>query len=82
MAGTLLEHLATVARDARLHAGRRQIDIATTAGVAHTTVSHFEAARGWPLNPERLIAAYAEEVGCEPIDLWHRALGQWEGGTS
>lgn len=77
MPGPMLPHLSRTARHARETAGVRQIDIATAAGVAHSTVSYFESARGWPLDPDRLITAYAEETGVDARTIWKRALSAW-----
>lgn len=77
MPGPMLLHLSTAAREARERAGLRQIDIATTAGVAHSTVSYFETARGWPMDADQLIAAYAEETGVAEREIWRRAMKGW-----
>lgn len=74
MPGALLAHLGAAARTAREHAGLRQIDIATAADLSHTTVSSFETARAWPIDPERLIDIYARECGVRASDLWRAAI--------
>ena len=76
--GPMLHHLGSTARRARLNAGLRQIDIATTAGVAHTSISRFELADSWPMDPDRIIAAYAEEAGIDPRTIWREALDAWD----
>lgn len=73
----MLDHLAATARDARQHAGLRQIDIATTAGVGHVTVSRFERGETWTEDPDGLVQAYATELGVDPRVLWGRALRAW-----
>jgi len=50
-----------------------QLDIAVTAGVSHATVSRFERAAGWPLNPDQVVSAYEKEIGLESGELWKRA---------
>lgn len=69
----MLQALARVAREARLAAGLRQLDIATAAGVSHETVSRLERAQSWPKDPDRLVAAYETELGLEPGTLWKLA---------
>ena len=74
----MLQHLGSVARQARLHADLRQIDIATTARMSHATVSRFETGQAWPQDPDRLIAAYAEETSSSAVSFWARALTAWQ----
>lgn len=69
----MLDALAAVAREARVAADRTQLDIAVTAGVSHATISRFERAAGWPLNPDAVITAYEQEIGLESGALWKRA---------
>jgi transcriptional regulator with XRE-family HTH domain len=73
----MLDHLGQAARAARKEAGLRQIDIATTAGVSHVTISEFERGAGWPERLDAILDAYAAETGCEQIDLWVAALDDW-----
>lgn len=80
MARTLLSHLGRLAREARERVGVRQIDIATTAGVSHTTVSKFERAQAWPPDPERLLAAYEAETGVPARKLWRAAIDAFDDG--
>lgn len=77
MSRPMLQHLGRVARAARKQAQLRQIDIATTADVAHTSISRFELAESWPLDPDHVVAAYAEEIGVDPRDIWRAALDDW-----
>lgn len=77
MAGRILDHLGQACRAARQHAGLRQIDIATVAGVSHVTISMFERALLWPDRLEEIVAAYAQETGREPVDLWAEAVERW-----
>jgi hypothetical protein len=69
----MLQQLARVAREARLAAGLRQLDVATAAGVSHETISHLERAEGWPLDPDRIVRAYETECGLDPGTLWKLA---------
>jgi transcriptional regulator with XRE-family HTH domain len=59
----MLDHLGQAARAARREAGLRQIDIATTAGVSHVTISEFERAQGWPERLDAILDAYARGDG-------------------
>lgn len=72
----MLVALAAVARDARVAADLTQLDIATTAGVSHATISRFERAEGWPLEVDRVISAYEKELGLPTGELWKRAAGR------
>jgi predicted transcriptional regulator len=72
----MLQQLARVAREARLAAGLRQLDIATAAGVSHETISHLERADGWPLDPDRIIGAYEQECDLQQGELWKRAAAR------
>lgn len=72
----MLAQLASVALDARRAAGRTQLDIATTAGVSHTTISRFERAQSWPLDPDRIVEAYADECGVDAAELWRAAAAR------
>lgn len=76
----MLEHIGEASRDARRQAGLRQLDVATTAGVSHVTISRFERGKSWPLDPDRVVAAYAEELRVDPIELWTAALDRWRPG--
>lgn len=75
----MLQALARVAREARLAAALRQLDIATAAGVSHETVSRLERAEGWPLEADRLIDAYEGECGLRRGELWLRAAKLHQG---
>lgn len=72
--GGILVGLAASCRAARHGADRTQLDIATVAGVGHATISRFENAGGWPLDPDRIVEAYASECGVEARELWRRAI--------
>lgn len=76
--GGVLFQLGLACRSARESAGLRQIDIATTAGTTHATVSRFEAGRRIPRDLDRLVAAYAEECEAAPYELWLAALDAWQ----
>lgn len=66
--------LGATCREARKVAGLRQIDVATRAGVAETTIGRFERGARWAWNTDAIVAAYAQELGVKPDDLWRSAL--------
>lgn len=78
MRGPMLCHLGSAARAARERTGLRQLDIATAAGMSEATVSRFEAGIRWPLDPDRLIDAYATETGIDAHALWRTAVESWQ----
>lgn len=69
----MLRELARVVREARLAAGRTQIEIATAAGVSHAVISRLETAVRWPQEPDAVVASYERECGLRPGTLWRRA---------
>jgi transcriptional regulator with XRE-family HTH domain len=72
----MAQRLGAACREARRAAGLRQIDIATAAGVDHSTISRFETGYGnrWREDTDDIVAAYAHELGITPEELWRRAL--------
>jgi transcriptional regulator with XRE-family HTH domain len=75
--GRMLDYIGRACREARLEADLRQIDIATTAGTTHATVSRFETGSSWPIDPDALVSAYADDCDVHPLTLWTRALEYW-----
>lgn len=73
----MLRYLGQACREAREVAGLRQIDIATTAGTTHATISRFETGRAWPIDPDRVVGAYGSELDIAPIELWLAAVERW-----
>jgi transcriptional regulator with XRE-family HTH domain len=76
--GGVLDQLGRACLRARENAELRQLDIATTAGVTHATVSRFESGARVPRDLDRLVAAYGHECDVEPYDLWIAALDAWQ----
>lgn len=72
----MLDALAAVAREARESAELTQLDIATAARTNHATISRFEGAKAWPLDPDRTISAYETECGFSAGELWKRAAAR------
>lgn len=74
MQADLLVPLGRVLREAREKADRKQIHIATRAGVSENVVSRLERGERWPeIGPDRLVAAYAVECEVGWLELWERA---------
>lgn len=79
---TMLHWLAAAARDAREAQGRKQVHVAASLGLNQETIGRFERARTWPRDPDAIIAAYADDLGIEPIDLWEDALRRWRAASA
>lgn len=73
----MLDHLGQACREAREFGDLRQIDIATRANTTHATISRFETGEYWPRDPDRIVAAYAAELGVSSRSLWQLALQRW-----
>lgn len=73
----MLFWLAQVCRELRSNAKRKQVHVAAGADVDQSTVNRFERAIAWPRNPDRLVHAYADDLGVDPADLWAEALSRW-----
>lgn len=57
-----------------------QWEVGVGAHISPSSISRFESGRSWPQSParlERLVAAYAEFAGVEPIAIWEDALRRW-----
>lgn len=76
----MLRYLGLACREARERAGLRQIDIATAAGTTHVTISRLERGHKWPIDPGRIVQAYADELGLEAADLWCTAAQAFREG--
>lgn len=70
----MLDRLGRVAREARLAAGRTQLDIATAAGVSNPVISRLEGGKRWPEDPDQVIEGYERECGLRQDELWKRAV--------
>lgn len=68
--------LGQEAHERRLRAGLRLIDIADSAGpgISRTTVHAFEQGMGWRRETDRIVDAYAHELGIAPEALWRAAI--------
>ncbi len=72
----MLKHLGRVAREVRLGAELKQIDIATTAGVDHMVISNLERGVRFPERLDEVVDAYEDECGLRRGDLWRRAAAE------
>jgi hypothetical protein len=77
--GTMLFWLGTAARECREGSGRMQVHIAAAMSTDQSRINRFENARSWPRDVDDVIAAYADEAGCEPHEIWQRAINLWRG---
>jgi lambda repressor-like predicted transcriptional regulator len=75
----LLVWLGRTARQLRQGAKPRpkMTELAARAGVDNSTLRRFELGRGWPRNPGRIVATYAEALDMSPIEFWEEAVGRW-----
>lgn len=78
-----LTWLARAAIESREASGERRESIAYLAGVGIDQVSRFEKALSMPREAERVIAAYAQFEGADPLAIYERAIAMWrEHGTA
>lgn len=66
--------LPAVCRRARRDAGLSLMDVANRAGMSQSTIWLFEQAHGWRRDTDRIVCAYAAELGIAPVELWRAAL--------
>jgi hypothetical protein len=65
----MLYWLALTCRESRLAARRKQVHIGAGADVDQSTVN-------------RVVAAYADDLGIKPVELWQQAIDRWRRATS
>lgn len=77
----MLYWLARAAVGAREAAGRKQVHIAASANRDQSSIYRFEQAAkgkgGWPRDADRIVAAYADDLDIDSIELWTMALQLW-----
>lgn len=73
----MLPWIGGAARAAREAGGRKQVHIAATLGVDQSTIGRFEGGRAWPRDPDKVIAAYADDLDITPLEIWDAALRMW-----
>jgi transcriptional regulator with XRE-family HTH domain len=69
--------LAQAARELREAAGRKQVHVAASASMDQSTVNRFERGETQPAHVDTMIAAYADDLEIQPIDVWQRAIDSW-----
>lgn len=69
--------MALACRTAREAQRRKQVHIAAGADVDQSTIARFERAIAWPRQTDRVIAAYADDLGTTPRALWAEAMRLW-----
>lgn len=70
----MLHHFVTACRDARIATGAGQTTIAALLGLNQSSVARFEAAKGWPRNPDDYAAAYAAAGRITVESIWEAAV--------
>lgn len=76
-ADRMLYWLAQACRAARERAGRKQVQVAASAGANQNTISRFERGEVWPRDLGRIVDAYVDDVEVDPLELWSEALRLW-----
>jgi transcriptional regulator with XRE-family HTH domain len=69
----MLPYLAIAAREARTARDRTVTHIAAAADVGEVTIRRFERGQTWPRELDRILDAYAAEIGLGRFDLWDDA---------
>lgn len=73
----MLHWLAQAARKARETAGRKQVHVAASADKDQSSIYRFEQGEGWPRDTDLIVAAYADDLDCDPIEIWEQAISMW-----
>lgn len=79
--GAMLHYLGRVAREKRKAQRIKLIRIAYQLDKSEATMSRFESGQTWH-DLERAVAAYADEFGEDPFDIWAAALELWRAERS
>lgn len=75
---SMIYWLARAAAQARENQERLQVHVAASLNRNQSTIARFELGETWPKDPDATIAAYADDLGIEPIELWTAALDMWK----
>lgn len=75
---SMLFWLSRACTAARKTANRKQVHVAASADVDQSTIARFERAVAWPRHTDRVVAAYADDLDIDAIDLWREALRLWQ----
>lgn len=73
----MLPFIAEAARRMRVEHARLHSHIAASFSKDQSTVSRFEKGTGWSRDTDGLVAAYADDLGVAPREIWERALRLW-----
>lgn len=73
----MLYWLAQAAKQAREAAGRKQVHVAASANKDQSSIYRFEAAQGWSRDTDLILAAYADDLDIDPLDIWETAIRLW-----
>lgn len=73
----MLYWIAEAAKQLRLGAGRKLVHVAASGDMDQSTIYRFERHHGQPESIDATIAAYADDLDREPIDVWELALEMW-----
>jgi hypothetical protein len=75
---TMLYWLANTARQLREDKDRKQVHIAAALSTDQSSIYRFEQGKTWTRDPDRLVAAYADDLDIEdPREIWELALRRW-----
>ncbi len=74
---SMLVYLAQAAREAREAGDRMLVHVGASANMDQSAISRFEQASAWPRDPDKIIAAYADDLDITPLDIWKAALVLW-----
>lgn len=69
--------LAKAAKELREAKGRLQVHVGASASRDQSTIWRFEQGAKWPRDPDRIVAAYAEDLRVHPSEIWSRAVQLW-----
>lgn len=69
--------IAEAAKQAREAANRMLVHVAASASVDQSTIYRFEKHEVFPDDIDLTVAAYADDLDIEPIQLWQTALDLW-----
>jgi hypothetical protein len=75
--GTMTYWLAWAAKETRVNSGRKPRHVSHRLDRDQGTIMRFEAHQNMPHDLDAVIAAYAEDCGTTPTEIWKRALDLW-----
>jgi transcriptional regulator of aromatic amino acid metabolism len=78
----MLYWVAEAAKELRLGAGRKLVHPAASGNMDQSTLYRFERHQGQPESIDATVAAYADDLDIEPIEIWERALELWRAAAA